>query len=250
MTTALAASTVLALAGSSHGFVVNQFAVQPNASIAPSSGSFVNYYSGYYLSPGSVVTDNRGSWKNYGAAILTTTWLAMDPQGAGDYVDAYNNPLSREAAGPGANPFVPQWAGGTANWLSALATDGLQPDGSAILGGTAGVSWGAGPADGFAGTSQVSNIPGFGSVESMMFGHFIVDNGATLVGQDLLSTIDGVNQFLPLDGSPGTGGFQIAYQRTDLGNGLDRLVGFVIIPTPGAAGLLGIAGLAAIRRRR
>ena len=249
MTTALAASTVLALAGSSHGFIVNQFAVQPNGNISPSSGAFVNYYNGYFLGNGSLVTGARGDWKNYGNSILSTTWLGADPRGGGTDADAYANSFSLELAGPGANPFVPLVNAGGGNWLGG-ATDGLQNDGSAILGGLSGVSWGAGSGDNFELASEVSLVNGI-SVDSVFFGYFVMsDPGAVLTGTDLLVTIDGVNNFLPLDGTKGSGGYAIGYEEHITPQGDKVIKGFVLVPTPGAAGLLGLAGLAAIRRRR
>jgi hypothetical protein len=265
----IAVSALLALAGSSYGFVVNQFAVQPGAAITPSTGSFVNYASGYYLGPGSVVIDSRTSWKAYGAYILNTTFLAVDPAGGGPDVDGYTNSFSRVLAGPGGDPTVPQFSGSTANWLG---TPGLLADGSKIDGGVAGVSWGAGSGDSFNAPSGFSPVNGV-SVEHLFFGYFVLtDPNATLTGEDLLMTENlgggqGQNWFLPLDGSPSykidpdtgahiPGPYAIQYEHHSApalpGRGQTAVLkGFVaIVPTPGAAGMLGMAGLAAIRRRR
>lgn len=248
----IAVSALLALAGSSYGFVVNQFALQPGATLSPSSGSFVNYGSGYFLGPGSVVVDSRATWKNYGNAVLNTTWLAVDPDGGGPDVDAYTNSFSRVLAGLGGDPSVPEFSGSTANWLG---TPGLLNDGSAIDGGVAGVSWGAGSGDSFNATSSVSPVNAV-SVDSIFFGYFVLtDPNATLTGTDLLMTINlgggnSENVFLPLDGTPSAQGYAIEYEQQLAPDGSTVLKGFVVVPTPGAMGLMGIAGLAAIRRRR
>jgi hypothetical protein len=209
----------------------------------------VNYYSGYWLGNGSLVTGARSSWGNYGPAILSTTWLGVDRRGGGADIDGFTNSFSLLLAGPGADPFVPEFTAAGGNWLGG-ASDGLQADGSAILGGLSGVSWGAGSGDSFQAPSEVSLVNGV-SVDSIFFGYFVMsDPAAVLTGTDLLVTIDGVNNFLPLDGSKGTGGYAIAYEEHVTPQGDKVLKGFVVIPTPGAAGLLGFAGLAAIRRRR
>ena len=255
MNKGIAVSALLALAGSSYGFIVNQVAVQPGGNITPSAGLFVNYYSCFFCGPGSVVTDARATWKTYGGGLLETTWLASDPAGGGAITDIFTNPFSRVLAGPGADPRVPTHSGGTANWLGTgvHGTDhGLLNDGSAILGGVAGVSWGAGAGDGFATNSSVTPVNSV-SVDSVFFGYFVMsDPGAVLTGPDLLVTIDGINRFLPLDGSkgPGTGGYAIEYE-TGVTPGGNRLIrGFVVIPSPGTAAFLGIPGLAMFARRR
>ena len=250
MYSAFAASAVVALSGTSHGFLVNQFAVQPMGNITPTSGAFVNYYNGYYLGNGSLVTGARGDWKNYGNSILSTTWLGADPDGGGADVDAYTNSFSLELSGPGANPFVPVVNAGGGNWLGG-AGDGLQNDGSAILGGDSGISWGAGSGDNFEVASSISLVNGV-SVDSIFFGYFVLtEQGANLMGTDLLVTIDGANHFLPIDGSKGVSPYGIQYERHTTPEGNDVLKGFVyVVPTPGAMGVLGLAGFAAIRRRR
>ncbi len=90
-----------------------------------------------------------------------------------------------------------------------------------------------------------------GSVDWSFFG-YVVHTGpsATLTGTRRLATMDGGNDNRPVDGSKGENGFAIAYEEHVSGLGDKVLKGFVVIPTPGAMGLLGFAGLAAIRRRR
>lgn len=245
MKTAFAASTVLLLAGSSYGFTFIAATIEPNGSISPSSGNFVNYYSGYYLGPGSVVTDARNSWKNYFNTVVTTTWLGADPAGGGAITDAYNNPFSRELTGPGANPFAPLVSGSNANWFG----EGLAPDGSVINAGPSGATWGPGSSLGFAMESEVSDVNGT-AVDSVMIANFVLtDPNATLTGSDILVNIEGTLYALPLDGSKGSGGFGLEYEVDQVATG-KRMRAFVVVPTPGSVGLLGIAGLAAVRRRR
>ena len=221
--TSLAASVVLALAGSSHGFVVNQFAVQPGRAITPSSGSFVNYSSGYYTGPGSVVTDARSTWQSYGASILNTTWLATDPAGGGVDIDGYTNSFSRVLAGPGNDPSAPEFSGSTANYLGAGTAgvdSGLLNDGSAILGGSAGISWGAGAGASLNAPSSVSPVNDEW-LNSIFFGYFVLtDPNAVLTGAPLLMAENlgggqSSNWFLPLDGTQNTqsGRFRIEYEE-------------------------------------
>ena len=71
---AYASSAVLALAGSSYGFLVDQIAIRPGAEIRPSVGGFMNYYGGYWLSGRTpVVNGNRASWNNYSGEIQSAS---------------------------------------------------------------------------------------------------------------------------------------------------------------------------------
>ena len=180
--------------------------------------------------------------------LMGTTWLAMDPLGGASGYSGVSNPgppLIDEFSTPPA-PLV---TGHNGEWLGG-DNDGLQDDGSAIVGGAAGAAWGPGPSMNFSMDSEVSLVNG-ASVDSVFIGHFApTDPSATLVGGDILSVIDGVNTYTPLDGSPGTGGYSLAYERGVTSLGAVYIDMFIVVPTPGVAGLLGIAGLAAVRRRR
>lgn len=238
MRSALAASAVLALAGSSYGFIVQQFAIQPNAAITPSSGGFVNQPSIH--SPAGLVTGSFLTWKFYGSYIANSTWLGADRYGGGG---VYYGQIANATNTAFIN--APEWNGDTGNILGGPGIDGGNPV-PFIDGGPAGVTWGAGDLANFEAPSAVSPVNGQ-PINSVFFGQFVLtDPNAVLTGADLLVTIDGTDHFLPLDGSKGTGGYAIDYEH--VGN---LVRGFVVqIPTPGSMGLLGIAGLAAIRRRR
>ncbi len=60
--------------------------------------------------------------------------------------------------------------------------------------------------------------------------------------------LDGSNDFVNFD-APSERGFQLVVAPSPEGDGYQTLY-VALIPTPGAAGLLGLAGLAAVRRRR
>lgn len=60
--------------------------------------------------------------------------------------------------------------------------------------------------------------------------------------------LDGSNDFVNFD-EPSARGFQLVVAPSPEGDGYQTLY-VALIPTPGAAGLLGLAGLAAVRRRR
>jgi hypothetical protein len=247
MRTAFAASAVLALAGSSYGFIVNSLAIQPNASIAPSSGSFLNSYAGFYLGAGKgIVTGDGNFWSSQRSYIEGTSWLAIDRAGG---ADGFSGSASYGKAGVVFN--VPEFnlGNGVELFAGVGGTDvGLLDDGSAFLGGASGYAWSAPASAGFQAPSSVSAVNGE-DVDSVFIANLVLSEpGATLVGEDLFAKIDGQDVFLPLDGSPGTFGYQLAFENNRQLQGQVEV--FIVIPTPGAAGLLGVAGLAAIRRRR
>jgi hypothetical protein len=252
MKTFVAASAVVALAGSSYGFIVNSLSLTPGSTLAPSSGSFVNSYSGFYLGAGKgIVTGDGNAWNDSRSYIENTTWLAIDRAGG---ADGFSGSASYGKGGTVTN--VPEFnlGNGVELFTGTGGTEvGLLNDGSAFVGGTAGYAWSAPAAAGFEAPSAVSNVNGV-PVDSIFIANLVLsDPAANLVGDDLFAKIDledgngGQDIFLPLDGSEGTFGFSLLFERDRQFEG--QLEVFIVVPTPGAAGVLGLAGLAAIRRR-
>lgn len=259
----VAASAVLTLAGTAHAFIVSQFAIGPGGSITPSSGLFVAPIEEVVLGNGSVVTDTSATWRHYSSYIFSGTWLGADPAGGGPDIDGFTNSFTRFVVGPGpgGDPTVPQWSGSAANFLAGWSQQhgidyGIRADGTAILGGSAGISWGAGPQDSFNAYSMVSPVNGV-SVDSIFFGYFVLaDPNATLLGDDLIMTINdgdwtGHNVFLALDGTPSPEGYAIRYEAHVSPWGDRVLKGFVVlVPGPGVGGVGAMGALALMRRRR
>ncbi len=259
MKTFVAASAVVALAGSSYGFVVNTLSVVPGGTIQPSSGSFVNTYDGYYLGAGQgIVTGDGNQWNDYRASIEGTSFLAIDRFGGADGFSGSANIKGGTVVVPEHNlASGTELFAGTGGVNVGFISDGLgSGTASSFAGGTAGYAWSASAANSFQAPSAVSTVNG-AQVDSIFIGQFVLtDPAANLTGDDLFSKLDpdgagpnpSIDVFLPLDGSPGTAGFQLVYERDRLFAG--QVEAFIVIPTPGAAGVLGLAGLAAIRRRR
>lgn len=243
-----AASAVLALAGTSYGFTVSQFQIQPNQFIEPSSGSFFNAEGGFAIALGTknlVDTSNRGTWKDFADYLGTTTWLAVDRSGGGG---VYSLPLT---GGPGPDPLAPEWNGNTTGELGG-GTRQLRGGTDTISGidaGPDGYIWGYDPVMPFAAPSAVTPVNGVPK-DSIFFGNFgLSDTDAVLTGAPLLVTIDGVDHFLVLDGTPDPDGYRIEYER-DIGALSASLRAFVVVPAPGVLGTLSLAGLHLTRRRR
>ena len=96
------------------------------------------------------------------------------------------------------------------------------------------------------GGTPSAEVGGFQSVHLAYF-----DPGVTgfslAQGGDAAVQINGVNEFVNFD-APNANGYQLVAIPNDTYGGNNVYVS--LIPTPGAAGLLGLAGLAAVRRRR
>lgn len=245
MKTTFAVTALLALAGTSHGFTVYQLAIQPNATIAPSSGGFVNQASIH--SPAGMVTGSYLTWKFYGSYIATSTWLGVDRYGGG-------GTYFGQVANATMTAFIPapEWNNDTGNILGGPGLGAANPAPN-IDGGDAGVTWGAGDLANFAAPSAVSPVNGT-PIDSLMIAQFVLtDPNATLTGDDLLVTFLSGDVFVPLDGSKAAEApVRIEYERELIADGQEALVRafLVAVPTPGAMGLMGITGLAALRRRR
>ncbi len=252
------AAPLLVLAGTAHGFTVSQFQIQPDQFIEPSVGAFYNYYEGAWIYYTQGNADNmlgvetRSYWNNYGPGIRSTTWLAIDRKGGG-------GEFSRVLDGPGPDPIVPEWTGFTTDDFGAgdrklrfgedVGDDLL----SGLDAGPDGYIWGYDPINGFEALSSVSPVNGV-SKDSIFFGQFVLtDPNATLVGAPLLVTIDGVDRFLPLDGTPDADGFRVEYESFSTPSNFNDYTGlraFVVVPAPGALPLLAAAALGASGRRR
>ena len=274
MKSVLAASAVMALAGSSYGaFTLTSLAMSPNAVIAPSSGSLrydenaviTTTSSGTVYSPAwngdqLMVTGVAAEWTASRAAINNSTWLGIDPQGPdGSYLGGTNASNNR-----------PMWNDDPANTAGAKFTAALRigtpvlvgaGDGddliSSIGGGAAG--WGyapqrlAGNPNGPAGNGAISStVGGSGAavgIEKLYIGHFaLTDSNAVLQGTILVTIAefgDPAGFDLNLDGSPFNG---LGLIQVRNGGAIDVYV--AEIPAPGALAALGLAGLAATRRRR
>lgn len=97
-----------------------------------------------------------------------------------------------------------------------------------------------------AGGTPSADVNGFQSVHLAYF-----DAGVTGIslaqGGDAAIQINGSNEFVNFD-APNANGYQLVALENSTYGGTNLYVS--LIPTPGAAGLLGLAGLAAVRRRR
>lgn len=272
MKSVLAASAVMALAGSSYGFTLFTIGQNAGDSISASSGSIVidegydssvggyaNLWSGDQLMVTGVAA--AAGWSGNRAAINASSWFGIDPYGPGNYqggtTAANQRPLWSNVAG---NTVAQNF---TANLrIGSVLTPG-SGDGDDLVSAvtTDQAGWGfapqrlAGNPNGPAGNGAISTLNSFSgdalvdSVESVFVGHFTVtDPGAVLVGT-LAISIEGVGPAdgfpLNFDGTPNLG-FAIAQVRS--GDSIDVYV--VEIPAPGALAAFGLAGLAGIRRRR
>jgi hypothetical protein len=244
MRTCIAAAAVVALSGAAHGFVVNTVSVRPNTMISPSVGSF--FLDATWLNGDNMlVTGSADDWFANQPTIESNTFLALDRQGG-----ASGYSLLAATKG-GDNVLIPEWNAATGNSIGVTTPGvdyGILFDGSGIMGGSGGIAWDAGPGGGFAAPSADSLVNGR-TIDSIFIGMIsLSDPSADLVGDDLYAKIDGADILLPLDGSPGTGGYALEFERNRLYSGQVEM--FIVVPTPGALGLLGVAGLAATRRRR
>jgi len=272
MKSVLAASAVLALAGSSHGaFTLISLGIGPNQSVSASSGSirfaevtvsssYVSQWTGGQL----MVTGVGGAagWTNNRAAINNSSWFGIDPKG----------PDGLYAGGTNASNNRPLWSDVSANTAAAGFTANLRigtpvlagfGDGdnliSSVGGGAAGFAYApqrlAGNVNGPAGNGCISAInPGTGdalldTVDRVFLGHFTLTNSNASLQGNLLITLDGVGDpagfNMNLDGTV-VNGVGLVQVRT----GSSINVYLAEVPAPGALAALGLAGLATARRRR
>lgn len=269
MKSVLAASAVMALAGSSYGFTLLTIGQNAGDSISASSGSLVvteTYASGYGYLPRwngaqQMVTGLAAEWTASRAAIDGSSWFGIDPVGPGGYlggtVASNKRPLWTNVAGNNAaqqftanlriGNVIAVGSGDGDNLVSAITTDQA--------------GWGfapqrlAGNPNGPAGNGAISVLNSLSgdalvdSVESVFIGHFTLTNAqASLVGT-LAISVEGVG---PADGFQlnfnGEANLGFALAQVRRGSGVDVYV--VEIPAPGALAAFGLAGLAGIRRRR
>jgi len=272
MKSVLAASAVLALAGSSNGaFTLISLGVGPDEVVSASVGqirfaeitvssSYVSQWTGGQL----MVTGVGGAagWTNNRAAINNSSWFGIDPKG----------PDGLYAGGTNAATNRPLWSDVSANTAAAGFTANLRigtpvlagfGDGDNLInsigGGIAGFAYApqrlAGNVNGPAGNGCISNISaGTGNatldtLERVFLGHFtLTETAATLKG-NLLITLEGAGDpagfNLNLDGTEANG---VALWQVRSGNSVN--VYLAEVPAPGALAALGLAGLAATRRRR
>jgi hypothetical protein len=249
----ITAGAVLALAGSAYGFIVHSITIQAGESISPSSGSFMNSYSGFYLGAGKGMVSGEGSfWNDSRAYIETTTWLALDRAGG---ADGFSGSASY---GKGGIVFdVPEFnaSHGLETYAGTPGVDvGLLDDGSAILGGSAGYSWSAPASDEFMAPSSVSTVNGVEDDSIFIANLALTDPNAWLTGADLLVdiTLGGTRTVaaFPLDGWYSDCGALLYAERDRLFSGqLELFIGG--IPAPGGAlPIVSLAAAAWTRRRR
>jgi hypothetical protein len=238
------------VSSASHGFVVESVAIQAGATLEPTRGAFVNTGAGVWIEHGSsvLVAGGPGVWSDSRSELDATSFLALDERGgADDYSLVYS------VKGPPFQIITPRVnAEGTFGAVTLAGTPGVDAgildDGSAILGGAAGVAYGPGDWWGGELASAVSTVNGR-PIDSMFIGNLVLtDPAAEITGADLVVRIDGRDVALPLDGSAGTDGYRLEQERDRVVAGGREL--FVVVPGPGvlAAGALGLAG--ATRRRR
>ena len=244
------ASTILALTGTSFGFIVSQLQIQPNEFIEPSFGAFYNYYNGAWIDGVNLVLGYAGNWRSYRNYISSSSWLALDRWGGdGDFFGVEH--------GPGPPVHAPEWNGRTAYDLGGGRTFVSNDLGTSLISGIDGGPSGyviglpSVPELSLSAPSAISPVNGTPK-DSIFFGNFILtESSATLVGDDLVFIIDGVDHFLPVDGTPGTSGFYIEYETfVAPANGLSGIRAFLVAPAPGSATLLAGFGFVAAHRRR
>ena len=271
MKSVLAASAVMALAGSSYGFTLLTIGMSAGSSgINASSGSIVvtevyNSSYGIYQNPwnGSqlMVTGAPADWVNNRAAIMGSSWFGIDPNSPGAWTGgstpANARPLrSNEAGNNDAFGF-------TANLRIGNVVLTGAGDGNSLVSnvGTDAAGWGfapqrlAGNVNGPAGNGAISTVAsGSGdgvidSVESVFIGHFTLTDGQASLEGFINISLEGAG---PVDGFDlnlnGEAQFGVGLVQVRNGSAIDVYV--AEIPAPGALAAFGLAGLAGIRRRR
>ncbi len=274
MKSVLAASAVMALAGSSYGFTLISVGISPGSpGVSASSGSIV-VSEAYDSSAGVTVPSWSGAqlmvtgaagasgWSGQRAAIMGSSWFGIDPRSPGAWSGGTNAANAR-----------PMWTDISADTAAGGYTLNLRIGTAVLVGGGDGnnlVSNINAGANGMAYAPQRGALNVYGgagngapstlasgsgdalidSVESVFVGHFtLTDANAALTGF-IAVTLDGQGPAqgfdLPLDGSFADNGVAIVQVRN--GTAVDVYVAEV--PAPGALAAFGLAGLAGIRRRR
>lgn len=272
MKSVLAASAVMALAGSSYGaFTLITVGMSPNAEIKAStglirfdettttSGGFSSDWTGDQL----MVKNAAADWTATSRPLINnSSWLAVDPKGPDGFYSGGttatnnrpmwgNNPantapqkytaalrIGAPLIGRGAlgDDLIETIGGDTGGWSYAPQRESLNPLG--------------GPANGV--PSDVSGNTGdpiLDLLETVFIGRFSLTESAAVMQGNLLITLEGVGDpagfDLNFDGTPVNG---VALYQVRSGGSVNIFVGE--IPAPGALAALGLAGLAGIRRRR
>ena len=246
MKSIIAASAVLAVAGTASAFQISAMGFNNNVVVAPSVGAFV---SEPYIDPVNVATDNN-TWNPanpYRDAILSSSFLALDRQKPANFFGS--------STGFGAGFPAPE------RTFSIGTGTGFGFSGGVLEAGPAGAGYGIDPSDVPLPDSAVSLINGE-EFDSFWVGRFVgTEAGFDLTGEGLRVQIDqGGEAVLTFDGasfSINGSPYALRFERSGnlpdpLARGgaeaLDMYV--VLVPTPGSAALLGLAGLATLRRRR
>jgi hypothetical protein len=271
MKSVLAASAVMALAGSSYGFALTTIGMPAGGGgLAASSGSIViaeDYDSSYaswsptWSADQLMVTGAPADWQNNRAAIMGSSWFGIDPRSPAAWTGGTNAANAR-----------PLWTNVAANNLAqgftanlrignVILTDGGDGDQLVSNVGTDSNGWGFAPQrldgnpNGPAGIGAISTLDSLSgdavidSVESVFIGRFTLTDPQAVLEGELNVSLFGVGPdegfVLNFDGSIqfGVG----LYQVRD-GNAINVYV--AEIPAPGALAAFGLAGLAGIRRRR
>lgn len=272
----MAAAAVLCTTADSalalNGFNVRVMAMNVGSEIRPSSGVFNNLTA---ANPGAFLDTSKTNalvrsdfeiWDPAGrrAEVDDTTYFAFDSAKPSNF-SGESLPLNPFSSDPITNPapavtLATSDAGGVG---LGQGINGLRADGTAIEGGSAG--WGFGP-DFLTGNTFARVQAGLNSLNgveyrSLFIARFVLPAGATLVGDDLRfllgagTSTNWVDLTIPLDGGVDDvlGDYRFEYERSPAGAfapaGYERL-DMYIVPGPGAAAVLGLGGLAALRRRR
>lgn len=271
MKSVLAASAVMALAGSSYGFTLLTIGMSAGSNgFAATSGDIVVaevYDSSYasYQNPWNgdqlMVTGAPADWSNNRAAIMGSSWFGIDPNSPGAW-----------SGGTSAANARPLWTNIAANNAGQGFTANLRignvvlpgnGDGDSLVSAitTDFAGWGFAPqrldgnVNGAAGNGAISTVAsgsgdaGIDSIESVFIGHFTLTDGqASLQGEINISLVGAG----PADGFDlnfdGTAQYGVGLVQVRNGNSIDVYV--AEIPAPGALAAFGLAGLAGIRRRR
>ncbi len=283
--TAFTVGTVAMAAFAHHAlgapFEILSSAVIPDASITPSSGSFVTQDAvpggeGVSLVDGVRVRTDPAAWIAGLDVTMASTWLTHDrwgPKGR-DGTATYGQGWFETATGPAGTARVPEAEhslGGPG--LAINGNDGDPVDGDGLSPGffaaSGGFLWDREPGD-F--TRSDRSIINGQPMQSIFLGHFVLsDPDATLVGERLLigmepivpNTYPGI--FVPLDGSRGvdllnsnpitTGDevpFWIEYERVTFTNALGTFTALdmYLVPAPSALAFPALALVPLLRRRR
>jgi hypothetical protein len=248
------AAVGVSLGETAGAFVVDHVRIAPGASIEPSAGSLnVDHQ---WLGPERLLV--RGDpipWQLDRDLVEANTFLALDERGgASDY--------SVTAFPKVGTPFpIPRWTDPTGlDFGSGVpgVDSGILADGSGILGGATGASWGPDPTVPPREARSLESLVNGRTIDSMFIGTLsLTDPGATLIGDDLVALIDPDDDGpmglwdvpLGLDGGAGPFGLRLELERDRLYAGHVEM--FIVVPAGGplAAALVVAAGAGRRRRR-